>query len=215
MPTIAVDIDDTLYSFGQLAREMFVTVALEREDKDLQRAAYCSWNEWRSPVDIVGLDVWLEIIDRCHSDDKIVRQRPFPNAAKTLHELAEQGYDLLYISNRKPEALDATGEWLEDFGFPPGGLVCTTQPKMPFVKHCQYIIDDRARTLVEFVYDYNWKNTWGSQNAEKTRMGFGLLGEYNRSLTDIPGVWLAPNWDLLRRYLIDKGVLNGDRQPAA
>lgn len=218
MTTVAIDIDDTLYSFGQLARETFVEVALERGDKRLQRAAYCAWGEWRSPSDVVDNDYWMEVIDRCHQPEVIREQVPFSGAVETLQELVHQGYHLIYISNRSPEVADATYDWLYDNGFPTGSvvdLICTTEDKARHVGQCQYIIDDRPKTLVEFVYDFTWKFSHGSENLKKQRKGFGLFGDYNRALTDIPNVYLAPNWKLLRQYMIDKGVLSGSPRSAS
>lgn len=206
MKTIAIDIDDTLYSFGQLAREVFVDIALETGDKRLQRGAYCAWGEWRSPVDLVEPDFWNEVIDRCHTDGNILSQTPYRYAPETLHELTNE-YDLIYISNRRESAWDATYAWLKKNDFPEGDLICTVESKMPLISHCQYIIDDRPKTLVEFVYDFDWKHSHGSTNRTAQRKGFGLFGEYNRALTDIPNIYLAPNWKLLRGYLITKGVL--------
>jgi hypothetical protein len=90
-------------------------------------------------------------------------------------------------------------------GFPLGELICTLDDKMPHVDDCQYIIDDRPKTLCDFVYDFNWK----SMNRPWPRKGFGIFGDHNRSLTDVPNIYLAPNWTLLRQYMIDKGVLDG------
>jgi hypothetical protein len=74
---IAVDVDDTLYSFNELAREKWIEIALERNDKSLQRGAYCAWGEWRSPADVIDMPLWLQVIDRCHEDAVIVCQKPF------------------------------------------------------------------------------------------------------------------------------------------
>lgn len=203
---IAVDVDDTLYGFGELAREKWIEYALEKGDKSLMRGAYCEWGEWRSPSDVVSLDIWLEIIDRCHEDSVILRQTPFKGSVETLNELSDDGYELLYISNRRPDSEPATRMWLVEQGYPQtANLICTSADKAPLVRDCQYLIDDRPKTLVQFVYDYHWRHLHGEHVERK---GFGLFGEYNRALTDVPGIYLAPNWELLRRYLIDKGVLN-------
>jgi phosphoserine phosphatase len=95
---VAVDIDDTLYSFSQLAREIFSEMAIERGDKRMQRGAYCYWGEWRTPTDMSDPETFMEVIDRCHTNSNIMAQTPFRGAAETLKELKEQGYELLYIS---------------------------------------------------------------------------------------------------------------------
>lgn len=209
MTTIAVDIDDTLYSFGQLAREVFIDLALEEGDKRMQRGAYCAWGEWRSPSDVTDVDTWMKVIARCHTDENILSQVPFPGAAGVLQELVDHSYHLLYISNRTPDAEPATQEWLQDNYFPleQTRLVCTTDDKMRKMGQCQYLIDDRPKTLVQFVYDFHWKHKHGSENAKKARKAFGLYTPYNAALTDVPEVKLAPNWKLLRQYLLDENVL--------
>jgi len=209
MSKVAVDIDDSLYDFGGLAQEMIIQLATETNDKRLQKAAYSTWNEWRTPNDVLE-DEWQTIIDMCHRDHVIRSQMPFKNAVTTLRKIFDMGNDIIYISNRSEDAYDATNEWLQMHGFPQSGsLVCTTEDKASFIYDCQYIIDDRPKTLVEFVYDSNWQ-----EETTPARKGFGLFCEYNRALTDVPGIYLAPNWTLLEKYIEEKSDLLG-RTPAS
>jgi uncharacterized HAD superfamily protein len=204
MSKVAVDIDDSLYDFGKLAQEMIIKVATESDDKRLQKAAYSTWNEWRTPNDVLE-DEWQTIIDMCHRDHIIRSQIPFKNAVTTLRKIFSAGNDIIYISNRSEDAYEATYEWLQAHGFPQAkSLVCTTKDKASFIHDCQYIIDDRPKTLVEFVYDHNWR-----EETTLARKGFGLFCEYNRALTDVPGIYLAPNWTLLEKYIEEKSDLLG------
>lgn len=216
MTRIAIDVDDTLYSFTQLARSKFVDFAIERDDKSLMRAAYCAWVEWRSPADVIDLDYWKQIIASCHKPDVILAQEPFEGAADVIAELVDHGYDITYISDRSREAADATVEWItEHFPTPPGTKFRMERMdvKSQYVLDCQYMIDDRPKNLVDFIYDYEWtrEHVWNCFD-QYPRQGFGLLYEHNRALTDIPGIFLAPNWKLLREYLVEKDVLV-DRRP--
>lgn len=207
MAYVAVDIDDNLYSFTDLARQVLADQAVKTGDNLLKVAAYASWPEWRSPPDILGLDRWLDIIEICHDDDMILSQDPYPGAADVLAELAAQ-HMLVYVSNRSTERQGSTQDWLNKHGFPSGRLVCAAHhDKRTYITDCQYIIDDRPKNLVDFVYDYEWKFKHGSQ--QNPRLGFGLSTEYNAGLTDIPGIYLAPprNWQLLRHYLVKTNVL--------
>lgn len=210
MSKVAVDIDDSLYSFNQLAQEMMSEVAIERGNKVFQSGAYSTWNEWRTPNDILE-EEWLGIIELCHQPEIIRAQTPFKNAADTLRRIFNAGNDIIYISNRSESAYDATYEWLQVHGFPQSkSLVCTTGDKRPFIEDCQYIIDDRPKTLVEFVYDYNWQYAQEEFCSETgPRVAFGLFCEYNRALTDVPGIYLAPNWTLLEKYIEEKSDLLG------
>jgi hypothetical protein len=212
MSKVAVDIDDSLYNFGGLAQEMIVQLAAQTNDKRLQKAAYSTWNEWRTPNDVLE-EEWQTIIDMCHRDHVIRSQMPFKNAVTTLRKIFSAGNDIIYISNRSEDAYNATYEWLQAHGFPQAkSLVCTTGNKAPFIEDCRYIIDDRPKTLVEFVYDYDWqRNEW---DGRFNRVAFGLFCEYNRALTDVPGIYLAPNWTLLEKYIEEKSDLLG-RTPAS
>jgi hypothetical protein len=207
MSKIAVDVDDTLYSFSHVSKDALFRLAYERKDKSLFGAAYSGSTQWRMPTDIAGLDTWLEAIGISHHPDVIKEQIPFPGAADTIRALSKEGHSILYISNRSSEAEDATYDWLRDNGFPINErdieLVCTMEDKLGLVSDCRYIIDDRPKTLIEFIYDYDWQRDHGNEQ----RQGFGILSPYNENLTDIPNVYLAPSWAGLNYYLVNKNLL--------
>lgn len=237
MTRLAIDVDDTLYSFANLARQVLADEAIKRGDRNLERAAYASWDEWRTPNDLLGTETWLEIIAITHQPETIMSQVPFPGAAEILSELVKAGHDLTYISNRDPSTFHATAVFLHANGFPlhygachreeesgvawdslndgtadglvETSLICTSKPKMPFIADCQYLIDDRPKTIFEFLADRTWDPAQGERKA------FSLITPYNRALTDVPGVFLAPRWSLLRTGLAREGVLDADRHPAA
>jgi hypothetical protein len=201
-PQFAIDIDSILYSFETAAREAFLKLADETGDRDYLRGAYTSWVEWRSPADVCGIDIWMDVIQMCHQPEVILRQKPFPGAVETLQALHSEGFGLKYLSNRSPDAAAATREWLENSGFPIHAGVevhCQMESKIPFLKECQYIIDDRPRTLVEFVHDPSWKGDH--------RWGLSLMYEYNRALTDLEDIFLSPTWSGLSAWLVRKGLL--------
>jgi hypothetical protein len=209
MTTIAVDVDNTLYDFESAARQAFLDLAAERSDEGLFQGAYNPWTEWRSMGDVCGPEVQSAVICRVHEPEVILDQTPYIGAADVLWELVNAGYKLKYISNRSPDAFGATYRWLEGCGFPIGvsapdaNLVCTMGNKIPLVSDCQYIIDDRPKTLVQFIYDAQWLHG----RLRQPRLGFGLAFPFNQNLTDVPGVYLAPTWGGIRYYLIKKGVL--------
>lgn len=218
MAHIAIDIDDTLYSFTTLARGVMADLAIRSGDKQLERASYAPWDEWRTPVDLLGLDKWLEIIELCHDPELIRAQTPFEYAASVCKELENDGHTLMFISHRSDHGpvFDATFDWLNMWGFLDGNdehavLVCTDQDKGPFMRHCQYLIDDRPKTIFQFLADFDWKNKWGSHNEEKERKAFALMTPYNRGMTDVPNLYLAPqSWQVIRHYLVREGVLSGN-----
>lgn len=197
MAKIAVDIDSTLYDFSTLCREGFLRLARDRGDDTLKRGAYNAWTEWRSPVDASGLQPFLDVLDYCHDNDVILSQTPFLGAVETCQALANEGHELLYISNRRVESTQATREWLEDWEFPLSAvcpnstnsdvcsdpdcdfgcgehkLLCMMDEKAEHIADCQYLIDDRPRTVIDFVYDFDWESRLRRQHGRITRLGPG------------------------------------------
>ncbi len=138
----------------------------------------------------------------CHDDEMILKQRPYAGAVETLYALVDSGHELIYISNRATETKRATQQWLSNNLFPEGELVVTSKDKTPFVACCRYLIDDRPKTLVNFTYDRQWDGA--------PRIAFALTKEYNRGLTDVPGIYLAPTWHGIRHYLIDQKLIESE-----
>lgn len=161
MAGIAVDIDSTLYDFETPSREAMFRLYKETGDAAYKEGAYHPWTEWRSPADVLGVEKWLKAIALVHDADVIETMHPFPGAVETCQALANAGHKLLYISNRATEALEATEAWLYDHGFLDGKerpeVLCLMGDKAPHMRECQYIIDDRLKTVVEFIHDYDWK----------------------------------------------------------
>jgi uncharacterized HAD superfamily protein len=210
MSKFAVDIDDTLYDFNIKIREEFFKMAIEYDDKQILKGAYMPFVEWRSLTDSLGVKIAKEAIHRVHSDESILSQRPYENASLVLNEIKSNGHEILYISSRQERSKDATEKWLKINSFPDGEVKCVGGDKMPFVRSCRYLIDDRPSTIAEFVTDYSWKKWNGSgKNSEKPRVAFGLWYSYNQALTDLDNVYLAPTWFGLRYYLIKKEVIDG------
>jgi hypothetical protein len=231
MTRIAVDIDSTLYDFETPAREAMLKLYYETGDDKYKEGAYHPWTEWRSPADVIGLERWLKAIDLCHDADVIEAQRPFDGAVETCRALVENGHDLLYISNRRSETEDATRSWLDDQGFLCGDIprvredqfvavACVMGDKKPYMAECQYLIDDRLKTCVEFVYDYDWReglyNSYDGPDLDGDFNTYVKAGErkafvkaypYNQAGTDIPGLYVAMTWAGLNEYLVNKGLL--------
>jgi hypothetical protein len=221
MATIAIDIDSTLYDFETPAREGMLKLYKETGDPVYKEGAYHPWTEWRSPADVLGIDRWLEVIGLCHQADVIESQRPFEGAVETCNALLIEGHNLLYISNRATESEDATRRWLVTNHFFGGHiprvhedqyvtLVVTMGDKRPFIKDCQYLIDDRLKTCVDFVHDPYWQVEHGFRGEEGSleRKAFVKAYGYNQAGTDLPGLYIAPTWAGLNEYLVTKDVLS-------
>ena len=209
MAKVAVDIDDTLYDFNIKIREEFFKMAIEYEDKDILKGAYMPFVEWRSLTDSLGVEFAKEAIHRVHSDEAILSQRPYENSAEVLNELSANGHEIIYISSRQESCHEATQQWLKNEGFPFGEMLCVSGDKIPLIRSCQYLIDDRPSTIADFVSDYTWKKWNGStEHSKKPRVAFGLWYSYNQALTDLNNVYLAPTWLGLRYYLKKKEVID-------
>lgn len=219
MANIAVDIDDTLYSFTDEAREVLSVMVDEPELADykdqLSHALYAKWDQWRTPFELCGFDadgnsLWLECIARCHDDEAIIRQQPFNGAVDVCNELLDAGHNLVYISNRATETEKATQQWLDERGFTREGftkLVVTSGDKGKFIQHCQYMIDDRVKNVLEFIYDYDWASNHRFSKSDLDRKAFVRVADYNGGLTDVPNLYLAHTWAGLRRYMVKTGLL--------
>jgi hypothetical protein len=221
MATIAVDIDSTLYDFEAPSRQAMWKLYKETGEEIYQRAHYHPWTEWRSPADVLGLEKWLEVIAMVHDSDVILSRQPYEGAVETCQALMEDGHTLLYISNRATESASATNQWLDDHQFlncyglkNEPKVLCTTEDKAPHMAQCQYLIDDRPKTVIEFVYDYNWKAAHVERNPESglthlpQRKAFIYGYQYNQALTDVPHIYVALDWYGIAHYLQKHGVLS-------
>lgn len=206
--TIAIDIDQTLYDFDNQIRETFFEMSLEYDNKSLLRGAYSTNMEWRNLTDVLGADLAYEAIERVH--DKTIKMQPFPNAAETCRKLSRK-YTIKYVTSRYEKYQAKTEDWLYYKDFPDGDVICSTHDKAPHLKDCRYLIDDRPKTIIEFVTNFEWilEDKFGEGPAEETRQrkAFGLWTPYNRNLTDIKNVYLAPNWTGIKFYLERKGLI--------
>lgn len=206
--TIAIDIDQTLYDFDNQIREAFFEMALESGDKSLLRGAYSTNMEWRNLTDVLGVEIGMKAIERVH--DRTLKQVPFANAVNVCQKLALK-HKIKYVTSRYDKYYEDTYAWLGFWGFPEGEIICSTHDKAPHLKDCRYLIDDRPKTIIEFVTNFEWilEDKFGEGPAEETRQrkAFGLWTPYNRNLTDIKNVYLAPNWTGIKFYLERKGLI--------
>lgn len=213
MSLIAVDVDDTLYSFTDTAREELMKRAQDRRRRSrpkrdvYERAAYASWPDWRAPVDMLGSTRWVDVINSCHADDVILSRTPFEGAADVCLTLQEAGHKLIYLTSRQDHTFDATERWLVQNGFIyydeglDAKLACTGPDKLPYLNEVQpsVLIDDRPSTLVRFVFG----------PAACARFAFAKKTDYNHNLTDVPGIYVSPTWSGIRDGLRKKGFLDG------
>lgn len=225
MAKIAVDIDDTLYSFRDASKDALFFLAQKYDDKEILSAAYTEALQWRTLHDVAGGEILAEAIELAHSPEVMAQQRPYLGASETCVALVREGHELLFISNRDEKSAEPTREWLWDNDFPvrqpptygygnedspwanPAELKCLWGDKIPHLSDCQYIIDDRVSTLIRFTTDFVWHRNHDDGQEGSRRIGFGLHAPHNTNLTDVRNVILAPTWYGLNYYLVRKGLL--------
>jgi hypothetical protein len=197
MSVVAIDIDETLYSFDEEVRGAFFDLAVEKGDKSILRAAYSNNQEWRNLVDHdTGLA--YKAIERVH--EQATSQIPFKGAVDVVQRIGAE-HTIKYVGSRFKKHYQGTKNWLNYWDFPEGDLICVehTDSKQNYFDDVQYLIDDRPRTIIEFLHEPYY---------EGERKAFGLWRQYNQNLTDVKSVYLAPTWRGLEYYLERKGVIN-------
>ncbi|MGH9960536.1 MAG: 5' nucleotidase, NT5C type [Pyrinomonadaceae bacterium] len=197
MALIAVDIDDTLYSFSEAARD-------ECLSRGHDVAAYTQWNDWRAPVDMLGPDEWADVIKSVHTHRIIRSRRAFPGASEILWGLHEAGHDIFYISTRSPDTAGATRDWLSENFFPrPKRLVATLDDKQQYLESAEFLIDDRPKTLVQYCF-----GNYSIEELTKRPRAFALQTLYNHNLTDVPGIFVSPTWRGFAKGFRKAGLLD-------
>jgi uncharacterized HAD superfamily protein len=207
MSKIAIDIDETLYSFDSAVRDAFFQMAIKADDKSILRLAYSNNHEWRNLVDH-DAKLAYEAIEIVHTASNSYQS--FPDAPWVVEEIAEAGHEIIYVGSRKQEHWHTTKEFLDWNNFPEGELICAdpSKSKLEYIQDCQYLIDDRPKTILEFLYTD--KHEWDFQRPDEgPRKAFALWRPYNQNLTEVPNLYLAPTWRGLEYYLKRKGVING------
>jgi len=142
-PTLALDLDSTLWDTGAVVRDAALEVTGERLD-----VGYT----WTHVLDACGEEATAEIFDRVYSPEAIRAREPYPGAAEAIRHL-QRGLGIrirVVTRGHDPEVLGPHLElWLgERFG--PGiGLTVTTGDKLPVLREIGAfgIIDDRSETL--------------------------------------------------------------------
>ena len=142
---ILLDIDSTLYPMDSVIRDVlqrFYGLDLPEGDQD-------TWTPWRQ----VGLtdEQGRKVMEACHTDEEILRQKPFAGAVATIKKWVKAGVEVHVVSHRNPRSAPATEAWLAKIGLPYAALVLDlTVDKFVYAQKNQIdlIIDDKP-TLIE------------------------------------------------------------------
>ena len=119
--------------------------------------------------------------DEFFSDQNILKDIPTKGSVAFMRELAET-YRLIYIGARPEEYVDITKKWLEDAGFPEGGVYLGRSKR------------ERMETVTDLKDKYDFAAGIGDRwDDNELHLELGCQSFVLRE-------W-APNWDTVRKYL--------------
>jgi hypothetical protein len=142
-PTLALDLDSTLWDTGAVVREAALEVTGMRLDVG---------STWTHVLDACGEEATTEIFDRVFSPEAIRAREPYPGAAEVIGHL-QQGLGIrIHVVTRghDPQTLGPhLGHWLRERFGPEAWLSVTTGDKLPVLQEIGAfgMIDDRPETL--------------------------------------------------------------------
>ncbi|MFT4035654.1 MAG: hypothetical protein QM679_08775 [Patulibacter sp.] len=137
---VAIDVDSTLHDYwGQ-----FRAAAIELHGVDLPYEQQTDWT-----VDRLTRTQLADVIQRTHDDERIAQATPYPDAADIINGWRRAGHFVLITTHRRPDAHDATADWLSTHRIGFDLLRCGYQK----VDHCQQVgadvlIDDSPTNLL-------------------------------------------------------------------
>ena len=143
MVLVAIDVDSTLHDYW----EQFRHAALELHGVDLPYEDQTDWS-----VDALTRPQLASVIEQTHDDIRIAEAIPYEGAADVINAWRRGGHMVLITTHRRPDAHDATAQWLADHGIGFDLLRCGYQK----VDHCleigaQVLIDDSPTNLRDAV----------------------------------------------------------------
>lgn len=177
---VAIDVDSTLHDYW----EQFSAAAMALHGVDLPYADQRSWS-----VDLLTGDQVRQVVESTHDDQRIAEAIAYPGAADAIQAWRRAGHQILITTHRRPDAHDATAEWLREQDIPFDLLRCGWKK----VDHCREVgvgllIDDAPENL-------------------ETAMAEGIAvatirHPWNRDLLDEhPEIFHGDSWDALAASL--------------
>ena len=143
MPTLACDVDSTIWNTG--ARVCEVVLEVTGETLDLE-----SVSTWTHLLDAYGEETTTEIFDRVLSPQRIRERELYPDAAQVLHRLqGERGVEVHFVTHGNDVIAPYLDPWLREHFGPGVGLTVTAGDKLAVLREIRAfgMIDDRPETL--------------------------------------------------------------------
>lgn len=187
---VAVDVDSTLYDSAKL----FADVAKEHFGIDLPRRA-TNWHDYYECAPVATLS---KVFRKAHSHEFVAKNEPYHDAVEVCNMIADKGHEVVFVSDRHPQAEGALREWLKTFDFPwrdtaswnnlpslvvgkdKRGWISKTRPDI--------MVDDRVRTMI-FAKEH------GS-------VVLSIVQPWNVNLKgEIEGIHICDNWQTLGKKI--------------
>lgn len=147
MPTLAVDVDSTVWDVAASYREAVREIA--GDEPDLEKTY-----TWTSVLETYGEEVTTEIYDRLFAPGRIREREPYPNSAEVLRDLQdERGLTVHFVTRNNDAGTTRRHLWTwlrEHFG-PDVGLTVTVGSKTEVLRGLGAfgLVDDHPETLIE------------------------------------------------------------------
>jgi 5'(3')-deoxyribonucleotidase len=144
-PTLALDVDSTIWNTGSRVREAVLKIT--GEAPDLEKIS-----TWTHVLDAYGEEATTEIFDRVLSPEAIRGRELYPDVAEVLLRLQrERGVKIHFVTRAyDPEAVEPhLDPWLREHFGPDIGLTVTAGDKLVVLREIGAfgMIDDRPETL--------------------------------------------------------------------
>ena len=176
---IAVDIDSTLHDYWPTLN----AVIRKRFGIDLPYHRQESW-------DISGLrpEQVRVAVDETHRPEYIAAASPYPGAVETINAWHEAGHHILISSHRRPDAYEATKEWLDRIGLEYDELYCS-EDKVPHAAEegIELLVDDKPADLLRAL--------------EAGMTAATLMHPWNREICEEEDIVCGKDWAELREKL--------------
>ena len=176
---IAIDIDSTLHHYW----DQLESAAKRRFGVELPYAEQLVWK-----IDRLRPEQVRACVEETHTDEQILRAKPYPGAVETVRAWHEAGHFIHVTSHRRIEAQGATQRWLDGIGLPYDELYCS----MDKVARCREI-------GIELLIDDSPENLLAAVDAGIAAAT--LEHPWNREICEEEDIVCAPGWAELARRL--------------
>ena len=142
-PTLALDVDSTVWNTGARVREVVLEVTGETLDLE-------SVSTWTHLLDAYGEEATTEIFDRVLSPEKIRDRELYPGVVEVLlHLQGERGVKVHFVTHGTDAIEPHLDPWLREHFGPGVGLTVTAGDKLAVLREIGAfgMIDDRPETL--------------------------------------------------------------------